>query len=180
MSRKMIAGLLAVLFVAAAASWYFASPSYAMMQMRDAAVAGDADGLRDSIDFPTVREGLKADLRAELVKDVANDKADGAKAFGSMIAMAMVDSLIDGFVTPESIEAMIKSGKFKQPGTQNDVSDEKQPDWSIERDGLSRFTATPDAPEGDKVPSLVFERDGLGWKVTRIKLPEGGLGAPES
>lgn len=180
MRSKLIAIIAAAAVIVSGGIWYFASPSYAMMQLRDAALEGNADELGDSIDFPAVRESLKADLRAELAKEVVNDDGEGLRSFGSMIAMAMVDGLVEGFVTPESLEAMIKNGHFKDPEKPDSAAADQLADWSIERTGFSRFTATPDAPDGGKVPSLIFERDGLSWKLIRIKLSDGGLGAPET
>ncbi|MCB2051791.1 MAG: DUF2939 domain-containing protein [Novosphingobium sp.] len=160
-----------VSFFAAAALWDFESPSYAMMEMRDAAAAGDADALYDSIDLPTVRKNLTADLRAELVRNAAIDKIQGPETQILMKTMEAVDGLVYRFVTAERIQIIINTGNFEQPGAEYQKSTKNQTDWSIKRDELNRFTATPDAPDRSKVPSLMFERDGLGWKVTRIILP---------
>jgi len=55
--------LIAVLLIAASA-WAFVSPRLAAKQFRDAVQTGDEDGLRAVMDFPAVREHLRADLRA--------------------------------------------------------------------------------------------------------------------
>ena len=63
-----------------------------MSQLRDAAVEGDADDLKASIDFPAVRESLKEQLRAELATQLASsEEQDGFAAFGAVLAMGMVD-----------------------------------------------------------------------------------------
>ncbi|MBU1605798.1 MAG: DUF2939 domain-containing protein [Alphaproteobacteria bacterium] len=172
-----IAGAAAVL-IAGSAAWYFASPGYAMSELRDAASEGDADALEDNIDFPAVRESLKSQLKAEMMAQIASEETEGFGAFGGMMMLGMIDPMIDGMVTADGMARLIEEGRFAEPGTDAPVSEEEQvDDWTIERDGISSFTARPVAPAGEKVPGLVFERDGLGWRLTEIDIPEGGLGA---
>jgi hypothetical protein len=83
--------------------------------------------------------------------------------------------MIEGFVTPEAMSAMIKRGKMEQAKSGASESDAALTDWSIDRKGISRFTAVPTAPSGEKVPTMVFDRNGLDWKLVAIELPEGGL-----
>jgi hypothetical protein len=86
--------------------------------------------------------------------------------------------MVEGFVNAESMAAMIQRGKM-EPNDAAPPANAKEVDWTIERDGLSRFTATPDARD-EKAPTLVFERDGLGWRLTEIKVPGLGLGGPRA
>jgi hypothetical protein len=177
-NRILIIGVLG-LAAAAGAAWYIVSPGYAMSQLRAAAVEGDAEELEERIDFPAVRASLKERYRAELAGQIATaDDGDGFAAFGSMIAMGMVDGMVEGFVNPASMAAMIQRGKM-QGAQQESPAGRQSVEWSIVRDGLSRFSATPDAPEDERVPTMVFERDGLSWKLTEIEIPDGGLGASE-
>ena len=127
-----------------------------------------------------MRESLKEQLRADMAAEMAKpeNKTNGFGAFGAMLGMAMVEPIIDGFVTPASMSAMIKQGKMQRDADAPAQTSGKPADWSIEHKGLSRFTATPKAPAGQKVPSMIFEREDLGWKLVGIELPEGGLGAP--
>ncbi len=173
MTRTIIIGAIVALLIAAG-GWYWASPGYALIQLRDAAAEGDADALEDRIDFAAVRESLKDQLRAEIAAEAARQGEDeGLGAFGSALALAMLDPMIDGLVTAEGMAAMVNYGKLTAPQEQPEKT---ETDWTIERDGLSRFRATPEAPAGEKVPTMVFERDGLGWKLVEIDIPEGGLG----
>src|SRR5690606_37805082 len=116
------------------AAWYFLSPGYAMMQLRDAAVAGDKTELEARIDFPRVREGLKADLRARMAAEVAEGGDRGIAALGGMLAMGIVDGLIDGFVTPESMSAMIEVGKLR-PKAEGDAP-RTQVEWDLHRESI--------------------------------------------
>lgn len=164
--------------------WYFASPSWAMSQLQTAATEGDTDRLEQSIDFPSVRESLKTELRAAMAAEMVKqqeDAEDGFAVLGSAFAMAMVDTMVDGFVNPESMAAMIEKGQMEreasiEAGEQSPrEGQERDVEWSISREGISRFTATPVAGEGEPVPTLIFERNGIGWKLSAIDLPDGPL-----
>ena len=172
-STVMIAG--AVVLLLLGGLWYWGSPAYAMSGLRDAAIEGDADDLEERIDFAAVRVSLKEQMRAHLAAEmVKSDDGDGFAAFGSVLAMGMVDPLIDGLVTPQSMSAMIERGKVQDDDAA--VESDNPIDWKIERDGFSRFEARPETGEGGPAPTLVFERDGLGWRLVEIEIPEGGLG----
>ena len=174
MNKKIIIGGLLALVLAACVGWYFLSPGYAMQQLQAAALEGDADALEDRIDFPSVRESLKADFRAHLMVEMQKEE-NGFAALGGMLAMGMLDGMIDGLVSPQGMEAMIKQGKFQAQG-QPVAEPTEQPEWTLERKGFSKFVAKPQLKETDKVPGLVFEREGLGWRLTKIDIPPGGLG----
>ena len=186
MNRNVIIAGVVGLVLVLGAGWYFASPAMALSQLRQAAIDGDAEQLEESIDFPAVRESLKAELRATMAAELARQQEAGEDGFGmlgSAIAMGMVDPMVDGFVNPQSMASMIEKGKMDrmragEPGDNSETEGSAEPtDWEISRDGFSRFTATPVTPEGERVPTMVFERDGLGWKLTAIDLPEGPLNA---
>lgn len=178
MNAKTVFGLVAGLLLAAGAGWYFASPSYAMVQLKEAAESGDETELEQRIDFSRLREDLKSDLKGQMAAEAAKSENDGLAALGAAFAMAMIDPLIDGFVTPQAMAGMVREGKLARPGESGEAKDEgaEEVDWKIERDGFSRFVARPESRDGEDAPALVFERDGLGWKLVEIDIPSGALG----
>ena len=176
---KKIVIALALLLAVSLVGWYFASPGYALVQLRDAAMAGDAEALESHVDFPAVRDNLKEDLRARLGEELQGSD-DGSARLGAALGMAMVDPLVDGLVTPEAIARLVEEGEVAAGAARIEQGgageDEAAPEWVIERDGLSRFTARPQDRETLSVaadaPTLVFEREGLGWKLVELGLPE--------
>jgi hypothetical protein len=169
----------AALVVAAGAGWYFASPAYAMGQLRDAAQAGDEDALEARIDFRQVRESLKEEMGARLAIELAETEDDNPfGAFGAALAMNMVGGMVDAVVTPSGMAAMIERGRLQRPGQVAAGAEADPVDWEIERNGFDTFRATPVGPPGEPNPTLLFERDGLGWDLVGIDLPDGGPGAP--
>lgn len=182
MSRnKILVAMATIAVIVAAAAWYFASPAYAMNQLKNAAQSGDSAQLEKSIDFPKVRESLKTQMRAMLAREMAKPetKDNPFGKFGAMIAMGMVDGMVEGFVTPESMAAMVEEGRMTKPGQAKVQGvDAKPADWDVEREGFDRFTATPKAADGKPGPSLIFEREGLGWKLSGLKLPPEATAEP--
>lgn len=177
MKQKTLILYLAAFILMVGAVWYFGSPSYAMSQLRDAAIEGNRDDLEERIDFPKVRESLKSQLSTLMAAELAKseNQESGFGALGAMVGMAMIGPMIDGLVTPDSMAAMIQQGNIQRSEQQPEAPQKQPVDWEIERSGLDRFTATPKMPEGERVATMVFERNGLSWKLTGVDLPEGGL-----
>lgn len=160
-------------------AWYSASPSLAMKSLREAAIEGDREELKDRVDFPAVRESLKAQVRAHMMAEMQKEKDNPFAALGMAMAGAIVDPMIDGIVSPSGIKAMVQQGRMQTDPSQtkNDAAPEtKSVAWSIDRRGFDKFVATPKGATDQREPSLVFERDGLGWRLVDIEIPEGGLG----
>ncbi|MBV7259180.1 DUF2939 domain-containing protein [Erythrobacter crassostreae] len=177
MANKFLVFGIPAIVIAAVVGWYFASPGLAMMQLRDAAQSGDEVQLEESIDFPRLRDGLKADLKARMAAEVVTSDNVGMEALGSALGLAMIDPIIDGFVTPETMAALVRKGRLESPDqkSQSEQPEAQEAEWAIEREGISRFSAQPDSPDGEEMPKLIFERDGLGWKLVELDLPEGTL-----
>ncbi|QSR15642.1 DUF2939 domain-containing protein [Novosphingobium sp. KA1] len=170
MKKVILAGVAAIAI--AAGGWYWLSPGMAMKGLRDAALAGDKDELRERVDFPAVRESLKSQMRAVMVAEMAKEKDTPFAAMGMAFAGAIIDPMIDGVVSPDGIKVMVQSGKMKDPD--KPVADQTkggETEWAIERRGLDRFIAKPKVADGEKAPSLVFKRDGLGWELVDIEAP---------
>lgn len=161
--RNWLIGL-ALAAAALFAGWYYASPLYAMNGLREAAESGNEAALEGSVDFPVLRENLKAELRAKITAELGDSLGDLGARFG----MAMADQLIDGLITPEAIATLVRQGNvLPQSSDEAPAAQPEAAEWAIERNGLSGFTAQPS--NGDT--ALVFERRGLGWKLVGIDLP---------
>ncbi|WP_162199481.1 DUF2939 domain-containing protein [Aurantiacibacter marinus] len=158
--------------------WYLGSPYLAMNDLRAAAESGDQAELENSIDFPQVRESLKSEFRASLAAKIVNsEEQDGLEALGSMFAMGMVDTMVDGLVTPEGMSALITRGRLNREEADGEQAEGfSDQDWSLEREGFSSFRATPSLKSGETPPTLIFERDGLSWRLTAIDMPADVLG----
>ncbi|HEU5068648.1 MAG TPA: DUF2939 domain-containing protein [Sphingomicrobium sp.] len=72
---KTAAAAVILLAVASGALWYFESPIWTLKRMRDAAQSRDADALNAYIDYPALRESLKAELMAQMMIAARKDKS---------------------------------------------------------------------------------------------------------
>jgi hypothetical protein len=173
MKKPMII-MAAALAVAAPTGWYFGSPYLAMHQLKEAVKSGDRDELAERVDFPAVRESIKSQMKAVMMAEVAKQKESNPfSALGGMLAMAMVDPIIDGMVSPDGLKSMVDKGKVAAKPDQA-TSDQPDAKWDISHRGFGKFTAKPENDDG-RVPKLVFKRDGLGWRLVDIEMPVGGL-----
>jgi hypothetical protein len=176
--HKRIVLAIAVILVAGVTAYWYWSPYLAMRELRDAAVAADAGRFNEHVDFPKLRESLKSQFSARMNQEMGEGPGN---AFGSMLAHALVDRMIDVAVRPETIMFAMREGKFKienkgaGEGTQN-TGGRKKVAWSTERQGLNTmvFHVEGDRGAGSKDNmALVMQREGFAnWKLTDIRLPD--------
>jgi DUF2939 family protein len=160
--RRLFAALL-VLAVLAFGAAYFASPAYALYQLKQAAEAQDRDKLEALIDFHAVRENLKRQVDSEVTK-AARAARDGGwsplEAIGKLGSL-WGDRKIRKLIEPGAIQKMLASGELK-------------PRFSYLT--LDRVRVRLERPGEADVPlTLIMDRRGVfGWQVTKIELPGQG------
>ena len=177
--RRFLTAVAALCAVAAIA-FYIASPWLAFYQLQQAARAGDRDGLEAAVDFPAVREDFKAQLNAAFLSKMQSDahlKDNPLAALGALIVPAVLDRLIDAYVTPQGIATMVAEARAPKSG---EPAHGHRGGHVTSQSGyvsLDRFKTTMRSDEDPGRP-LVFtmERRGLfGWKLVRIALPLDSL-----
>jgi hypothetical protein len=153
--------------VIAAAGWYFGSPPYTLSRMKSAAEAGNSDALAGYVDFPALREDLKAELMAKMAAEARKDTS-GFGGLGLAFGSAMIGPLVDGFVSPAGLRAafIAKRNDAAKPKPAGPVQVADKP--VIKRRGLSEFLL---ASEEEPNSGLVFTRHGLGWKLSGVDMP---------
>jgi hypothetical protein len=154
---------------------YFGSPFWAARQFKEAALSADVDQLEASVDFPAVRESLKSQLAIALTKKMQSDQELRSNPFaglGLMMMPAVIGTMVDAFVTPDGMSAMMKSGKVVE--NRSDGSTARKVDYEYGYRNLDRFVVTAKAADAKKneAPRFVFERRGIfSWKLIRIEIP---------
>lgn len=183
---KILAGAaLAGALVCAGA--YFGSPFLAVQNLQQSARSGDREKLEEAVDFPAVRDSLKAQFNAKLMSEMQNDASldqNPFAGFAMAFAPMIIEKAVDAYVTPESIAAMAKgqkpqvdpaapSAETAPPAEEAQESDEKPPKTDYSFVTLDRFKATYSSPDGSYGSlGLVFERRNvIGWKLVRIDIP---------
>lgn len=176
MNKRVLAtiAVVATLFGTA----YLASPFWAAHRFRQAAIAADIDRLDAAVDFPAVRESLKSQMTVAITAKMASDPEMRSNPFaglGMALMPTIVGRMVDGFVTPEGISALMKRGRLDTAASAKPAPDI---DYGYAYHGLDRFAVTVRAPEmmPDDAPKFVFERRGLfSWKMIRLELPRAAL-----
>ncbi len=171
--------------VLAAAAYWYASPYLAIRQLQTAAQNGDAQAFNERVDYPRVRDSLKAQMSAMVADKVGKpDSSNPFAALGGMLGLAMVDTAVDAMVRPDIVMMGLRSGKFAPPpksadagsGTPQPAQPDPQqgPAWVYERKGLDRLVAyrSRNGVADEAGVGIVFERNGFAnWKLTDIRLP---------
>ena len=162
-------------FIALLLGWYIASPYVSVYQMRSAAENRDAEKLSEYIDFPALKEDLKASFSAKMMAEAAKAPSDEPfAAAGSMFAMALIGPMIDAMVTPQAVAMMMK-GEKPTPANMAGLpaASQSEPKISTSYKGLNTFAVTVSEPENqDSHFKLIFKRHGFfTWKLTSAELP---------
>ena len=165
-----LAGLLVIFAI-----YLYASPYIALYNIKNAAEQKDADKLSGYIDFPSVKQSIKDQVKAAMVEELAaSDEQDGFEALGTMLAAAMIDPIVDGVVTPDGVALMLQGQELDfglDDKTTKDEPKVKDTDIDYKAGYLSfnRFKVQIiDADDSNESLDVIMHRDGLSWKVTRI------------
>lgn len=169
MRGKYVVLGLAGLMLLAGGAWWFGSPWWTLKAMREAAAAHDEPALSAYVDYPALRESMKA----QVTKQVGGSELGDV---GTAIAGIIVGPLIDAAVTPQGVQAMFRADDMRlKAGETPETAGGHLPKVPqakdnplVERKGLGEFTL-----RGREAGSatLVFHRDGLGWRLAGVELP---------
>ncbi|WP_250865598.1 DUF2939 domain-containing protein [Caballeronia sp. INSB1] len=186
--KTKIAVSVGVLVVAGVASSY-ASPYLTMYQMRNAMLTHDADAFSSHVDFPAMRESLRAQFMTMMHAKMAASsdlKNNPFAGFGMMLGVGIVNQMIETMVTPAGVMAlMAKDAKAatssseasaQSTGTQTNPTDSQaKPRYSIDYKDWSTVTAAF-GDTSDQKGEFVFKRDGIwSWKLAALTLPDSVL-----
>jgi hypothetical protein len=176
------ARLFIIALIIAFGTWFYFTPYLAVDGMKSAAEAKDAARLSSYVNFPALRNSLKATFHAKLVSNARKTRNDSFfSALGSAMAVAFVNPviealyinpMIDTYVTPASLARMMK-GENPQSRTGGTQSKPAEPDISMSYESFDRFVVNVKKKGSTKKPvGLVFNRDGLfSWKLSALRLP---------
>jgi hypothetical protein len=178
--KKIIPLTLLAVLALAAGFWLYTGPQRALRDIQAAADAGDMEGIRERVDVPAVKESLKEQLSAVMLKKLENDKDMQDNPFGKLgmlFAGKMVETMVDAAVTPTHLAALIKGnravafGKEEAAPAAGESLDSKA-DLEGSYNSLDRYTLRLlDKATHKPAVALTMHRDGLSWRLTAIQLP---------
>jgi hypothetical protein len=166
--RKWFLGAAALLVA------YIAYPYLTLFWLDRAVLTGNTASLESLIDWPLVRQQLKADVKLALIQSAQTQvgKRNFAGIFGgaltALLAPTVVDSAVDEWVTPEKLV------------NNEEVVKRRQEQKSFADFVTHAFFTSPTAfradlrdPKDPKSPTLtvLMALSGVRWRVVALKLP---------
>jgi len=146
---------------------YGLSPYFSFWRFTEALKSGDKESLIERVDFLAIRVSLKKQLNARF----ASSQPAGKRAAFSVFSPSIIDALVDAFVTPEGLAALIAKPKSIEDLTAPAI-DQRMPngfDWSKVKYGF--FTGVRDFAIDLEGTRLRFRFTGFGWRLRKIDLP---------
>lgn len=172
-----LAGLVVIFAI-----YLYASPYIVLNNIKKAAEQGDADKLSGYIDFPSVKQSMKDQVKAFMIEEIASsEQEDGFEALGTMLATAMVDPIIDGVVTPDGVALMLQGQELdiglNEKSESKPEPKEREIDYQTSYLSFNRFKVQiNDEDDAEKSIDVIMHRDWFSWKVTSIKFSLGSKG----
>ena len=156
-------------------AWLYATPYLTIYTMKKAIENNDATKFSSHVNYPSLRESFKNIFKAAINKEMMKDSdKDGlGKAFSIAIASAIIDPLVDSFVTPESLVMMMEGKKPKINESNKKTatsSSEKKSNISMGYDGIDYFVLDAKDEKNEIQFSFVFKRKGIwDWELTSVR-----------
>jgi len=174
-----------IIAIAIVAIGYIAvSPYVTLYEFGQALRHSDANRVASMVDFPAVRESMKASIGAMMIRQMkeSRDSNNPFAAAGLAIMTPIVNGMIDTMVTPAGLVAMMKSGKMPRSGesytetaeTSPTSSSGELPKFDVHYASWARF-AVDLRYENRAVMKAQFCRSNLfWWKLCDIEMPDLG------
>jgi len=169
-SKIVAAALLAVLGI-----WFYLTPYHAYSGMTKAAENRDTTALANYVNFPALKESVKANVTAKFTAEIAKrSDSDPAAALGAAFASALINPMVEALITPDSLTTMIRNGV---PPTGDATGEAAAPGSRTEAtkgyEGFNRFVVKVRQQNTTREPVVfVFHREGLvSWKLSAMRLP---------
>jgi len=163
---KIAAAAAILIVIACGTLWYFESPVWTLKGMRDAAQSRDADALNAYIDYPALRESLKAELMARMMTEAQKDKS-GFGSIGVAFGSAIMGPMIDGLVSPAGMRAALIANRHENEGAAASALHVPEKPVIVRRSFSEFVVTTKEQPDS----GLVFKRHGLSWRLSGVELP---------
>ena len=174
MNKKpvIIAAAVATGIAAIVGAGAYASPYLTLDNMKKATTNRNADALAKEIDFPSLRTSVKANVKAQVIKQMTGASGSPVKGMSTELVDKIVNPMVDKLVTPEGLGDLMQD---KVPGAKIDLSNlEKniaESDIKMGYESLDRFVVhITDKVDRKKDVSLILRRDGLAWKLSGIDI----------
>ncbi len=184
---RRIAKPLSVLLVIAFLVWAYVAPQLTVRSLRAAAERGDAEAFAAHVDFPALRENLKAQFAVAAAERIGGDGSGGWRDFGAALATAAAAPAIDALVSEHGLMLMFTGRGIARDGLAavpvddatgrhgSGAIDVQQWKASAGYEDASTYVVTLQPQSDGAMPAkLIFKRYRLlWWKLAGIELQSG-------
>lgn len=182
--RWVAVGLVALIISAL----FYLTPYLAVYNMKKAIDSKNSEAFSNYVDFPALRESVKATLNAQMASQMAKSQDDNPfAALGAAFATALINPMVDALVTPEGLaalwsgdgsKALSEAADSKNKSNVSSIAD-SHAETSMSYQGFNQFVVTVKDQNSEKPIELIFKRAGLvSWKLSAMKWEIGDIGAP--
>jgi hypothetical protein len=163
------------LFLGLVVGYVAVGPYVTVSAIKAGIVEQDSEKLSENIEFPALRQNLKDQLNAAMMKKTAAElKGNPFAALATAFATKMVDGIVDSFVTPSGLAALMEGKKPSKNGSEgNTAPPNKESLFKNARfsyDSTSKFSIWVPNDKGEEV-RFILQRDGLSWKLVNLVIP---------
>lgn len=170
--KKIFFSFLLVLLVFAA--YVAAGPYITVSAIKSGFAENDTAKLERYIDFPLLRQNIKAQLNAAMAEDAA--RSTEKNFFAALMAglkAKLVDGMVDAMVTPKGLANLMEGKKAVKSATATDSPPEEKKDIfknaRYTYDSLEHFSIWVPNEKGEET-RFVLQRQGLSWKLVNFIL----------
>jgi hypothetical protein len=157
--------------------YIFAGPYLTINSIKNGIVEKDAELLSENIEFPVLRQNLKDQLNAQIMKKTVPELGDNPfAALAVGFASKMLDALVDSIVTPSGLAAAME-GKKPHLNPKKNSGPKEAPkkkdlfrDARTKYDSMSKFSIWVPDDKGGEI-RFVLRRYGFSWRLVNIVIP---------
>lgn len=148
-------------------------PFLTIYAIKDSLSTSDAKNIRKYVNFPVLRQNIKGQLGTVLTDRVSD--ALGGSPLGAVVSdlsANLADRMVESFVTPAGLQALMSGRDPASIDTTDDNTSENQElsNASFNYDSHDQFSIYFDGYNGKQV-RIILEREGLDWQLTNILPP---------
>jgi len=155
-------------------------PFLTIEEIKTGLVEKDPKKLSDNIEFAILKENLKDQLNAGMIKKSASKMKDNffSGLVAGLVSTAMVDPIVESFITPAGLISMLEGKDLSKSLSGSTIKTNLQKKEDLLKnarysyDSMSTFSASISNGKG-KETRFVLERDGFSWKLVNIIVPIG-------
>ncbi|HRP08226.1 MAG TPA: DUF2939 domain-containing protein [Gemmatimonadales bacterium] len=156
---------LSLLVLGITCTWYWQSPRRAWDRFNRALITGQEGELQAVIDFPILRDNLRADLKAAL-------QARGGRSGGlaAEVSGALLDRMVGAALTPGSLALTISAFGMREARAEEGpgLIHAARVRYRYRSPSRVDVEVRPEDGEATAGGIFTFERSGISWKLTRI------------